>query len=90
MWAWVWTTSGSISSSTAAVAGATSHGMHTWKSGRMKYECERTPCTVTPSCTTLLGGPLGEGATTWTSCPRPARPPASRSANRAAPLTSGG
>ena len=38
----------------------------------------------------LLGGPLGDGVTTCTSWPRPAIPAASRSAKRAAPLTSGG
>ena len=39
---------------------------------------------MTPSATTLLGGPVGDGATTWISWPRPARPVARRSANRAA------
>src|SRR5690625_5619142 len=45
--------------------------------------------TVTPFSTLTEGFPVAEGQATWTSLPRSASPAARRSANLAAPLTSG-
>ena len=44
---------------------------------------------MTPFSTLTEGLPFAEGQATWTSLPRAARPSANRSANFAAPLTSG-
>ncbi|SIJ06531.1 Uncharacterised protein [Mycobacteroides abscessus subsp. abscessus] len=85
----VWTTSGRRVSRRRAISGFVSHGMQIVHVGWSIHLWEVRRWTVTPFSTLTDGVPVADGQATWTSLPRAARPAASRSANFAAPLTSG-
>ncbi len=87
--AWVWTMSGRRVSRRRAISGFVSHGMQIVHVGWSIQRWEVSRWTVTPFSTETEGVPVAEGHATWTSLPRAASPAASRSANFAAPLTSG-
>ena len=83
------TTSGDSLRSRRRTSPPTRHGRATRNVSWTGVRTEATRCTVTGPSRSVPGRPSGDGLTTWTSCPRPARPSDRRSAKRAAPLTSG-
>lgn len=89
-WAWVCTTSGSISESNAGTACAVRHGGQNRNVGWNGIRIEPIRWTVTPPTISVNVLSLVDGQMTCTSCPRPTSPDASRYAKFAAPFTSGG
>ena len=87
-----WTTSGLTWSSTRAAFCLIRHGSakRSQSCGYQRQLYSRCAVSSCPSCTSFhVPVPARRGAMTWTSWPRRRGPAASRSAKRAAPLTSG-
>ncbi len=88
--AWMWIRSGFNWASTRSTPRLACQGGQNRNVGWNGVRRAASRCRVTPSTRSVLAGPVVDGQITCTSCPRPARPNASRWAKRAAPLMSGG